>query len=114
MQDVFHPLGDTFVVAAATTAPAGIQVLPTAQNDKVYPDHYRIFNPGDETVYVGYGKDATEAQANAVAPIAGTEQKCIPVPASSVEVIKLGEGVWLSGLTVTNSVSLFVTVGKGV
>lgn len=76
-QIAFNPQGETVVVAAAVAPPLGVQA-PVYQK---FSDHVagqmRIVNASVNIVHLGYGATAAEAQANAVAAVAGN-----PAPAS--------------------------------
>lgn len=108
----FSPLGQTVVVAAAASAPAGVQA-PTRSNGNT-PDsgQYRIVNAGSNTVFLGVGPTAAAAQANAVAPVAGTPSNAIVLVPGAVEVFSIGVNAFFSGLA-SGATTVYVTPGSG-
>jgi hypothetical protein len=65
----FHPVGNTVLLASATSAPAGVQAPKSDdQGTRSESDCYQFYNAGAEASHIGYGKDASEATANAVIP----------------------------------------------
>ena len=111
-QIAFAPLGKTIVVAAAATAPAGIQAPVTSNSDQQNAGQYRVINSGIVTVFLGFGQSAAEATANAVAPIAGTPSKAIVLVAGAVEVLRFNQATFFSGLA-SASTTVYITPGQG-
>lgn len=113
--NVFTPKSNTFVIAATTSAPSGIQITPFENERSTQYGHYRIVNPGSNNVTLGWGSSATDAQSNAVAATsgAGNDTKSIEIFASSIEVIRLPAGVYLSGLAGAAN-DIYVTLGEGI
>jgi hypothetical protein len=107
----FSPRGKTVIVAAATTAPTGIQV---GEIGTVGGYQFRIHNAGTVTAYIAFGASAADAQTNAVIPTAGTPQYGIPLPAGIVEVLSFPIGSYLSAITASGTADIFVTQGAGV
>ena len=64
-QIAFAPLGKTIVVAAAASAPTGIQAPVYAKFDPQNAGQFRFINAGTTTVFLGTGPSAAEATANA-------------------------------------------------
>lgn len=109
-----HPTGDTVLLAAASVAPTGVQVIsddPEGANR--HADCYNIYNSGDETVFLSWNSSASDAQSDAVIPTAGTNQKVIPVPAGAVVVYRLGLKKYFSGITASATCNVYITPGEG-
>lgn len=110
-QIAFNPQGNTVVVAAAGTAPAGVQVPTDARFQAT--GQVRIVNAGTATVHLGVGATAALAQSNAVAPVAGTSASSIPLVAGAVEVLRFPVGSYFSGLA-ASATTLYITPGQGI
>lgn len=108
-QIAFNPLGNTAVVAAAAIAPVGVQVQATASGG----GQYRVINSGSTTVFLGVGSTAAQAQANAVAPVAGTPSPAIVLVPGAVEIFSFGEQAFFSGLA-SAATTVYITQGLGV
>lgn len=108
-QFVFSPLGNTVKLTADTIAPAGVSA--PVRGSAVDAGQFRIVNSGSETVYLGVGSSATEAQSNA--DIVVTSQRSIPIMAGSVEIMRFAPGAYFSGITSANPVIIFITPGQG-
>ena len=107
----FNPQGKTVVVAAAATAPAGVQVPTDARFQAT--GQVRIVNAGTATVHLGVGATAALAQSNAVAPVAGTPAASIPLVAGAVEILRFPAGSYFSGLA-ASATTLYITPGEGI
>ena len=111
----FHPTGDTVLLASATTAPTGVQVVSNdAQGANRSSDCYQFYNAGDETSYIGWGATAASAQSATVVPTLGTAQGVVPVPAGAVIVFRFGLNMFFSGINATSAGDVFITPGEGV
>ena len=111
-QIAFAPLGKTIVVAAAASAPAGIQAPVYAKFDPQSAGQYRFINAGTTTVFLGTGPNATEATANAVAPVAGTPSAAIVLIPGAVEVLRFQRESFFSGLASSAS-TVYIVQGEG-
>lgn len=105
----FAPLGKTVLVAASGIPAAGVQVPGEEQETE---KTYQIYHSGTDPLHLGYGATAAEAQANAVAPVAGTPQKVISLPGGSVACFSLGKDTFFSALSASAG-SVFITPGVG-
>lgn len=104
------PTGNTVVVSAAAVAPLGIQA-PVFDGQLVF-GQMRIVNASTNTVHLGVGATAAEAQTNAVAATAGVPAKGIPIVAGAVEILRFSTGVYFSGLAAAAS-TVYITPGEG-
>jgi len=111
-QIAFAPLGKTIVVAAAASAPTGIQAPVYAKFDPQNTGQYRFINAGSTTVFLGTGPSAAEATANAVAPVAGTPSAAIVLVPGAVEVLRFGRASFFSGLASAAS-TVYIVQGEG-
>jgi hypothetical protein len=112
-QIAFTPLGKTIVVAAAATAPAGIQAPVYAKFDPQNAGQYRFINSGTTTVFLGTGTSAAEATANAVAPVAGTPSEAIVLVPGAVEILRFNKDTFFSGLAAA-ATTVYITPGQGI
>jgi len=111
-QIAFAPLGKTIVVAAAASAPTGVQALVDARFDAQSTGQYRIINSSANTVFLGVGSTAAIATANAVAPVAGTPSSAIVLVPGAVEVLRFGRESFFSGLASAAS-TVYIVQGEG-
>lgn len=111
-QIAFTPQGNTVVIAAAATAPAGVQALTLAKFEAQATGQYRIINSGAVTVFLGIGASAAEAQANAVAPVAGTPSSAIVLVPGAVEVLRFNPASYFSGLA-ASAATVYIVQGQG-
>jgi hypothetical protein len=112
-QIAFTPQGKTVVIAAAATAPSGVQALVSQFASNQATGQYRIVNAGSNTVFLGFGASAADAQANAVAPVAGTPSNAIVLVAGAVEVLRFNPESYFSGLA-ASATTVYITQGQGI
>ena len=116
----FTPLGNTIVVAAAATAPTGIQAPIDTKFDLqnagpfrfITAGPFRFVNAGTVTVFLGTGASAAEATANAVAPVAGVPSAAIVLVPGAVEILQFSQATYFSGLA-SVATTVYVTPGLG-
>jgi hypothetical protein len=72
----------------------------------------RIVNTSLNTVHLGYGPTAAEAQANAVAATAGNPAPSVPLVAGAVEILRFSAGLFFSGAAAGAS-TVYMTPGEG-
>lgn len=111
-QIAFNPQGKTVVIAAAATAPDGVQAPVLEFNNQQAAGEYRFVNDGANTVFLGVGNTAATAKANAVAPVAGTPSSAIVLVPGAVEVMRFGVNSFFSGLA-AGATTVYVTPGQG-
>jgi hypothetical protein len=112
-QIAFTPLGKTIVVAAAGTAPTGVQAPVPEKFNPQNAGQYRFVNDGNETVFLGTGPTAALAQAAAVAPVAGTPSDAIVLVPGAVEILRFNKDTFFSGLAAA-ATTVYVTPGQGI
>jgi hypothetical protein len=111
-QIAFSPLGQTVVVAAAASAPTGVQALVDARFDGQGTGQYRIINSGASTVFLGTGPTAALAAAAAVAPTAGSPTAAIVLLPGAIEILRFQRESFFSGLAAAAS-TVYITPGQG-
>jgi hypothetical protein len=111
-QIAFTPLGKTIAVAAAASAPTGVQAPVYEKFNPQNVGQYRLINAGTTTVFLGTGGSATEATANAVAPVSGTPSAAIVLVAGAVEILRFAPGTFFSGLASAGT-TVYITPGQG-
>ena len=112
-QIAFSPLGETIVVAAAGTAPTGVQAPVYEKFNPQNAGQFRFVNAGTNTVFIGTGPSAAEAQAAAVAPIAGDPSPAIVLLPGSIEILRFNKDTFFSGLAAASN-TVYITPGKGI
>ncbi len=112
-QIAFAPLGNTVVVAAASSAPTGVQALVNGRLDAQGTGQYRIINSSANLVFLGVGPTAAIATANAVAPVAGTPTDAIVLLPNSVHILRFGRDSFFSGLASSSS-TVYIVQGEGI
>ena len=112
-QIAFAPLGETVVIPAAASAPAGVQALVSGRLDAQGTGQYRIVNDSANTVFLGVGSTAALATTNAVAPIAGTPSAAIVLVPGAVEILRFGRESFFSGLA-TAAATVYIVQGEGI
>ena len=111
-QIAFTPLGKTIVVAAAASAPTGIQAPVYAKFDPQNTGQYRFINNGSTTVFLGTGPTAALAATAAVAPVAGTPSDAIVLVPGAVEILRFNKDTYFSGLS-SSAATVYITPGQG-
>ena len=111
-QIAFAQLGRTIVVAAAASAPAGIQAPVYVNLNPQNAGQYRFINAGTTTVFLGTGSSAAEATANAVAPVAGTPSSAIVLLPGAIEILRFNIDTYFSGLS-SAAATVYITPGQG-
>lgn len=112
-QIAFAPLGKTVLIPAAAAASAGVQALVKTVLDAQGTGQYRIINSSTNTVFLGVGSTAASAEANAVAPIAGTPSSAIVLVPGANEILRFGRQSFFSGLAAAAS-DVFIVQGEGI
>jgi hypothetical protein len=110
-QIAFAPQGKTVVVAAAATAPAGVQAPVETRFNATGVGQYRVINSSN-TVFLGVGSTAAEATANAVAPVAGNPSPAIVLVPGAVEILRFNRTVYFSGAASSAS-TVYIVPGEG-
>jgi hypothetical protein len=111
-QIAFAQLGKTIVVAAAASAPAGVQAPVYVKLNPQNAGQYRFINAGTNTVFLGTGASAAEATANAVAPVAGNPSPAIVLVPGAVEILRFNQSTYFSGLS-SSAATVYITPGQG-
>lgn len=111
-QIAFNPQGKTIVVAAAGTAPTGVQASVDVRFDAQATGQVRVVNGGTETVFLGVGPSAALAQANAVAATAGNPASGVPLLPGAIEILRFPVGSYFSGYA-AEATTLYITPGQG-
>jgi hypothetical protein len=112
-QIAFTPLGKTVVVAAAGTAPTGVQAPVYEKFNPQNTGQFRFVNAGTNTVFLGTGPTAALAQAAAVAPVAGTPSDAVVLLPGAIEILRFNKDTFFSGLA-SAATTVYVTPGQGI
>jgi hypothetical protein len=111
-QIAFAPLGNTVVIPASTSASTGVQALVFSRLDAQSTGQYRIINSSSNTVFLGVGSTAAIAEANAVAPVAGTPSAAIVLVPGAVEILRFARTSYFSGLA-SAAATVYIVQGEG-
>lgn len=104
----FTPSGNTVTFTAViTTPPTPVQAVSTTLGG----NQYRILNSGTVTVFLGVGRDAAGATANAV--VATSSQGCIPLLPGTDEILTFLPNAYFTGITGSSSAVVYITPGDG-
>ena len=113
-QIAFNPQGKTVVVAAAAIAPLGVQVPVYGRYEAQAKGQYRIVNASANTVFLAWGNTATEAQAKAVAAVAGNPSETVVLVAGAVEILRFPADAFFSGLAPAGASTVYMVQGEGI
>jgi hypothetical protein len=108
----FNPKGQTIAITADTTAPAGVQAPLYSKFEGQQVGHIRVVNAGATPVFIGYGKDAATATANAVTPTSGSPASGIPILSGEVEILRVPKDMYFSGISSATAI-FYITPGDG-
>ena len=108
----FDAYGPTILVAAAASAPTGVQA---SSSGAPKAEQWRIHNAGTATVFIAYGVDAATAQANAVIPTGtgANSKRSYPLVAGGTEVFSAPIDTYWSAIIGTGTASVYITPGRG-
>lgn len=117
MLDQYRPflaVGPTSKIAAASTAPAGVQLSGDTTATAATWRQYRLQNNGTETVFYAYGSNASVAQTNAAIPTnASVGANSFPLGVGAIEVVTAPVGRYWSAITASANCSLYISPGVG-
>jgi hypothetical protein len=112
-QIAFNTQGETVVITAGVAPPAGVQVPVYERFSQHTTGQIRFINSSSNLVHIGFGPTAAEAQANAVAAVAGNPAPSIPLVAGAVEILRFSCGMYFTGLAAGAS-TIYMTPGEGI
>ncbi len=110
-QFAFNPLGPTSYIVANVAAPSPVQVSVDSTTQSF--GQYRIVNNSSRTVFLGVGATAAQATARAAAIVVGTPQKTIVLVPGAVEILRLSNNAWFTGLSPGGAADVYITPGQG-
>jgi len=111
-QLAFKPMGKTAYLSVHTTP---VAILVPVLSD-IHIDEgvaLRVTNTTGHLVFIGLGKTAAEAEANAVMPIDGAPTLAIPCCPNSSEIFGIDSNTYVAGYSQNSSV-LYLTPGQGI
>lgn len=103
----FEPTGPTLLIAAATTAPSGLQAVHGVSEDCA---GYMFYNIGTDTAFVGFGSTAVASKP--VIPTAIASKPAYPVKPGDYLFIKAAPNQFVSAIVGTTGGNVFVTPGR--
>lgn len=108
----FNPYGPTILVAAATSAPTGLQA---ASSGAPQSEQYRVYNAGSTTVFIAFGVDASSAQSNAVIPTGASSnaKNSYPIAPGIPEIFTAPKNCFWSAIMASGTASIYITPGMG-
>ena len=106
----FAQSGKSVAFTAATSAPTAVQA--SNYEGTSLSGNYRICNSGTVVVFLGIGRNATEAAANA--SVLTSSANCLPILPGAIEVFKFGLNSYFTGITASSTAVVYVTPGAGI
>jgi len=106
----FAQSGNSVAFTAATSAPTAVQA--SNYEGTSLSGNYRVCNSGTVVVFLGIGRTATEAAANATVLTASAN--CLPILPGAIEVFKFGLNSFFTGITSSGTSVVYVTPGAGI
>ena len=103
----FTPTGNTVTFTANVAAPTPVQVVSTTLGG----NQYRILNAGSVTVFLGFGSTSSDASNNAT--VVSGSNVAIPLLAGTDEILTFTPNVYVTGITSSNTATIYVTPGDG-
>lgn len=103
----FTPSGNTVVFTANTSPPTAVQAVSTTLGG----NQYRVINAGSVVVFLGIGRDAAGAVANAA--VVSTTGQAIPLLAGTDEIITFSPNAYFTGITASGTGAVYITPGDG-
>ena len=104
----FTPSGNTVTFTAViTTPPTPVQAVSTTLGG----NQYRILNAGTVTVFLGVGRDAAGATANA--SVVTSTATAIPLLPGTDEILTFVPYSYFTGITSSSSAIVYITPGDG-
>ena len=105
--NAFSKTCNTLTFTAASTPPTPVQCSSTTLGG----NQYRIINAGTTTVFLGYGVDAANATASAVAVT--SSQPAFPLLPGTDEILTFVPNAYFTGYSTTTA-AVYITPGDGV
>ena len=109
----FTPLSQTHVVAAAVSAPAGVQIPIVSAKESENGGIFRIVNNGTVDVWLGVGGTATTAQTNAAIASSGSPANGVFLLAGAAEVFRFAKDSFFSAITASGTSNVVISQGNG-
>ena len=110
MTTPFAQSGNSVVFTADTSAPTAVQA--SNYEGTSLSGNYRICNSGTVVVFLGIGRNATEAAANA--SVLTSSANCLPILPGAIEVFAFGLNSYFTGITASGTSVIYVTPGAGI
>ena len=110
MTTPFAQSGKSVTFTAATSAPTAVQA--SNYEGTSLSGRYRILNSGASVVFLGIGRTAAEAAANAT--VLTSSANCLPILPGAVEVFTFGLNSYFTGITASGTSVIYVTPGAGI
>ncbi len=105
--NAFQKTGNTVAFLAASTAPTPVQAVSTTLGG----NQYRIINSGIVTVFLGFGANAAAASSSAT--VVTTSGPAIPLLPGTDEILTFLPNAYFTGITVSGTANVYITVGDG-
>ena len=103
----FTPSGNTVTFTAATSAPTPVQVPSSTLGG----NQYRVLNAGSVVVFLGFGNTSTNATSNAT--VITTTGGSMPLLPGTDEILTFVPNAYFTGITASNTATIYVTPGDG-
>lgn len=103
----FTKLGNTVAFTANVAAPTPVQAIAVG----IGTTQYEVQNPGNVTVFLGYGISSGDASNNAV--VVTTTSFGYPILPGTDKIITAPPNAYFTGITASGTATIFVTPGEG-
>lgn len=107
----FEPAGKCILIAGATTAPTGTQLVVAGVNSSNVKQA-RFYNAGAVVAWVAFGDSGAAAAAAAIVPT-GTSQNVTPILPGTSLVMSVPPNKFWSAITGSSTASIYVQPGRG-
>jgi hypothetical protein len=105
--NAFTKTGNTVVFTANVTAPTPVQAASVTLGG----NQYRVINPGNVVVFLGYGQTSSDATNNAA--VVSTTGPSFPLLPNTDEILTFVPNAYFTGITSSGTATIYVTPGDG-
>lgn len=107
----FAQMGNTVAISVTSSASSPAQVPSVTLG----ANQYRVINPGNVTVFIGYGQASANATSNAVIPTGNGANAtfCLPLLPGTDEILSFVPNAYFSALTASGNATIYITPGDG-
>ena len=105
--NAFTKTGNTVVFTANVAAPTPVQAASVTLGG----NQYRVINPGNVVVFLGYGQTSSDETNNAA--VVSTTGPSFPLLPNTDEILTFVPNAYFTGITSSGTATIYVTPGDG-